>query len=207
VKSIDAFIPGCNDLKYAKKNVFACLPHINHKEMHMFHKAIAAQCTMKVLMTCSLLLYCVAWMTSGPAQAQSSPENQPQFVHVVLSHQSFAQTLQSFKKELAQAGWSVVNVTNMSGMLSEKGFTLDPLMILDVCSGKYSAQVLSDDAYRPISAFMPCRVSIYKTSDGNVFISRMNTSAFLESMPPEVAKIMSVSDDEIAAVIAKAVKE
>jgi uncharacterized protein (DUF302 family) len=80
-------------------------------------------------------------------------------------------------------------------------------MILDVCSGKYSAQVLSDDAYRPISAFMPCRVSIYKTSDGNVFISRMNTSAFLESMPPEVAKIMSVSDDEIAAVIAKAVKE
>lgn len=53
---------------------------------------------------------------------------------------------------------------------------------------------------------MPCRVSIYQTSGGEVFIARMNTGAFVDMMPPEVAEIMSASDSEIEEIIARTVR-
>lgn len=146
----------------------------------------------------------VAWILPGAALAQSG--DQPQLVEVVKSNKSFPETLQVFKEEAKAAGWSVLNVNNMAGVLSMRGFTLEPVVIIDVCSGRYSARILANDDYRPVSAFMPCRVSIYQTSGGDVFISRMNTSAFLEMMPPEVAEVMAASDEEIAQIIARTVR-
>jgi uncharacterized protein (DUF302 family) len=52
-----------------------------------------------------------------------------------------------------------------------------------------------------MSAFMPCRVSIYQTSDESVFIARMNSGAFTEMMDPMVAEVMAASDAEIAEII------
>lgn len=141
---------------------------------------------------------------SGISLAQSA--NQPQMVVVVQSNKPFAETLKAFRDEAIKAGWSVLNSTNMAGILSERGFTLAPVVILDVCSGKYSAQILRNDAYRPISAFMPCRISIYQTTDGKVFVTRMNTAAFTSMMPAEVADVMKSSDAEIAQIIARATR-
>jgi uncharacterized protein (DUF302 family) len=157
------------------------------------------------LLNLGLILLLVAWTIPGVAMAQVAGE-QPQLVQVVKSNKSFPETLKAFKEEAVTAGWSVLNANNMAGVLSERGFTLDPVVILDVCSGKYSARILANDEYRPVSAFMPCRVSIYQTSEGEVFIARMNTAAFLEMMPPEVAEIMAASDEEIAEIIARTVR-
>jgi uncharacterized protein (DUF302 family) len=131
---------------------------------------------------------------------------EPQMVEVVQSNKTFPDTLKTFKEEIGKAGWSVLNANNMAGVLSERGFMLHPVVILDVCSGQYSARILGNDEYRPISPFMPCRVSIYQTSDGRVFVARMNTSAFAGLMPPEVAEMMAASDREIDRVIAETVR-
>ena len=129
--------------------------------------------------------------------------DQPKLVQVVQSERSFPATLKSFKEEVARAGWGILNIHNMAGVLSERGFTVNPVVILDICSGKYSAQILSKDEYRPISVFMPCRISIYQTADGKVFIARMNTGAFATMLPPEVAEVMSASDEEVVKIISK----
>ena len=154
----------------------------------------------------SVLMACyVTCMVPGHASAQGVEGQNGELVQVIQSKKSFPETLKAFKAEVSKAGWSVLNVNNMAGVLSERGFTLHPVVILDVCSGTYSARILSNDDYRPISAFMPCRVSIYRTSDGKVFIARMNTNVFITMMPPEVAEVMSASDEEIAKVITKTV--
>ncbi|MCK9230413.1 MAG: DUF302 domain-containing protein [Syntrophales bacterium] len=145
-------------------------------------------------------------MIPGNAAARETATDQPQLVQVIQSQKSFAETLRTFKEEVAKAGWSVLNANNMAGVLSERGFTLHPVVILDVCSGKYSARILSRDEYRPISAFMPCRVSIYQTSDGSVFVARMNTNAFVHLMPPEASEVMSASDEEIDRIISAAIR-
>jgi len=160
--------------------------------------------TIRGIKAFALLLLLAAWVIPGVAMAQGG--DQPELVQVVKSNKSFPDTLSTFKEEVRKAGWSLLNSNNMAGVLSERGFTLDPVVILDVCSGKYSARILSNDDYRPISAFMPCRVSIYQTSTGDVFIARMNTGAFVQMMPPEVAEVMTASDSEIAEIIARTVR-
>ena len=53
---------------------------------------------------------------------------------------------------------------------------------------------------------MPCRVSIYMTSEGDVFIARMNAAAFAGMMDPMVAEVMIASDNEISEIIAAAIR-
>ena len=158
------------------------------------------------LMTSGLMVFFVLWMVVLFSPGHGMAGDQTEFVQVLESTKSFSETLETFKKEAGKAGWTLLNVNNLAGVLSEHGFTLHPVMTLDVCKGTYSVPILSNDEYRPASAFMPCRVSIYKTSDGRVFVARMNTSVVAKKMSPKVAEIMSASDGEIAEIIAKAVR-
>jgi len=48
---------------------------------------------------------------------------------------------------------------------------------------------------------MPCRVSVYPSSDARVFISRMNVCAVSKMMLARVAKVMPESDVEISETI------
>ncbi len=158
------------------------------------------------LIAAGLLFFSMAWLSPGFSQAQDAASDQLQFVKVVQSEKSFSATLKAFRDEVGKAGWSILNMHNMAGVLSERGYTIHPVVILDVCSGQYSARILGNDAYRPISVFMPCRVSIYQLSDGKVFVAMMNTGAFAKMMPPEVAEVMSASDAEIGQIIANTVR-
>jgi uncharacterized protein (DUF302 family) len=170
-----------------------------HLKKHAFRSANCRLATLGVA-----LLLMAAWIIPGLAMAQGGEQHQ--MVLVVKSNKSFPDTLKAFKEEVSKGGWSLLNANNMAGVLSERGFTLAPVVILDVCSGTYSARILSKDDYRPISAFMPCRVSIYQTSGGEVFLTRMNTGAFVRMMPPEVAEVMAASDKEIAKIIDRTVR-
>ncbi len=149
----------------------------------------------------------LALLVAGSAQAGGHAGEQPDMVKVTPSPHSFPATLAAFEREVDAEGWSILNRNNMAGTLSERGFTIDPVVILDVCSGRYSAQILEEDAYRPVSAFMPCRVSIYQDSQGEVFISRMNVPGFLPMMPDGVAEVMENSSEEIEAIIERTIAD
>jgi uncharacterized protein (DUF302 family) len=152
------------------------------------------------------ILLASASLLSTNAQAEQATGEKPQVVLVTPSEKNFPETLRDFQAKVAEAGWSVLNVNNMAGTLSERGFTVAPVVIIDVCSGAYSHRILSQDDYRPTSAFMPCRVSIYQTSEGKVFVARMNAGAFAAMMPEEVGKVMTESDAAIGRIIDSAVR-
>ncbi|WP_026279998.1 DUF302 domain-containing protein [Thioalkalivibrio sp. ALJ16] len=155
----------------------------------------------------ALVALLLAFALAGVAQAGSHGGGQPEMVKVTPSPLSFPDTLAAFEHEVSEAGWSILNRNNMAGTLSERGFTIDPVVILDVCSGRYSAQILENDAYRPVSAFMPCRVSIYQDAAGDVFIARMNVPDFLPMMPEGVAEVMEKSSEEIEAIIERTIAQ
>ncbi|MFO7599939.1 MAG: DUF302 domain-containing protein [Candidatus Desulfacyla sp.] len=162
--------------------------------------------TIRQRIAAGLVLFFAICILPGLASAQGTSGDRPQLVQVIQSKKSFPETLKAFKEEVRKAGWSLLNVTNLAGVLSERGFTLHPVVVLDVCSGKHSSRILSNDDYRPFSAFMPCRVSIYQTSDGRVHIARMNAAAVTEIMLTGVAEVMLASDKEIAEIIANTVR-
>lgn len=171
----------------------------------------ANQIKFSIAQRLSALLLAAALMVSinlipQAAVAEQQDGEMPPMVQVIESPKSFAETVDAFRAEVDNAGWSLLNENNMAGVLSERGYTLDPVVIFDVCSGRYSAQILGNDEARPFSAFMPCRVSIYKTSDESVFIARMNTAAFADMMDPMVGEVMAASDAEISEIIAATIR-
>lgn len=130
---------------------------------------------------------------------------QPQMFLQTQSPKPLPDTIKAFKEEVAAGGWSLLNVTNMAGILSEKGYTLSPVLIFDVCSGKYSAQILSKDEHRFVTPLMPCRVSIYQTGQGKVIISRLNAKSMAPMFSPELAEVMMKSSGEVEVIIEKTI--
>lgn len=121
---------------------------------------------------------------TGQAQAEgdANVSPHPMFVETV-SHSNLPTTVSAFLEEVSAAGWSHLDTINMAGVLSARGFTLDPVLILEVCSGKYSAALLDSDQTRIVASMIPCRVAIYQTSDDRVIVSQMNAAAMAEMMP------------------------
>lgn len=131
--------------------------------------------------------------------------DQPDLVQVTSSPLNFTETLAAFRNEVSEAGWSILNENDMAEVLNQRGHEIHPVTVIDVCSGKYSARILENDAYRPVSAFMPCRVSIYEDRSGQVYIARMNVPAFLPMLPEGAAQVMQESSVEIEAIIERTV--
>ncbi len=120
---------------------------------------------------------------------------------------NFPQTVAAFKAEVKASGWSILTVHNMAGILSTKGYTLQPVLIIEACSGKYSARLLENDDTRFVSSMMPCRVAIYQTSTGKVIINRMNSAMFAGMMDGVVAEVIKKSGADMEAIIARTLKQ
>jgi len=145
----------------------------------------------------------------APVQASNAstatPKNvspHPMFVENI-SPANLPTTVSVLLEEVRAAGWSHLDTVNMSGVLAARGYTLDPVLILEICSGRYSAALLDSDETRFVSSLIPCRVAVYQTSDDRVVISRMNSAGMAEMMPGEVREVIAASGAEVEAIIAR----
>jgi len=94
---------------------------------------------------------------------------------------SFEETVSRFEGEVKAGGWSVLQVHDMQEILSRHGHEVEEVKIYELCSSRYSMEILALDDERIVSPLMPCRVSIYKKSSGETYIGRMNS--VLMAMP------------------------
>ena len=127
----------------------------------------------------------------------------PEMFLLDTSPKSLSETRTAFEAEVKAAGWGILNTLDMAAILAKKGHRLKPVLVMEACSGKYSAQLLAEDRNRYIAPMIPCRVALYETEDGKVVISRMNAKAMAAMMTPEVAKVVAQSGEEMEDIIAK----
>jgi hypothetical protein len=70
-------------------------------------------------------------------------------------------------------------------------------MMVEACSTKYSKPILNDDKTRILSILMPCKITVYKKSDGKVYIGTMNAGLMGKMFGPMVGEIMGkVAEDQ-----------
>jgi uncharacterized protein (DUF302 family) len=102
-------------------------------------------------------------------------ENSP----VIESRSSltFTETIDQIKKSAEEKGWKVPIVHNLQESLNKAGQEVLPVSVIELCSPAYSGAILKDSKDRSLSAFMPCRISVYEKDDGEVYISRMNAGS------------------------------
>ena len=159
-----------------------------------------------------LLLAITIWLfgSMASAQAQTQAPAKPAMPALFLedtSPKALVPTTEAFREAVKAAGWSVLGVTNMSGILSERGFTLHPVLVFDACSGKYSADLLSKDETRFVASMIPCRVAIYQTSMGKVVISRMNSIAMADMVGGHAGTVIRKSGEEMEQIVAATLKK
>ncbi len=78
------------------------------------------------------------------------------------SKYDFETTISNFEEEVNSAGWKISMVHDMQETLKGFGHDVREIKVYELCSSKYSAEILKLDYERIVSPpMMPCRVSIY----------------------------------------------
>jgi uncharacterized protein (DUF302 family) len=158
------------------------------------------------------LLAVTIWLLAGlsAAQAQTKPGAKPAMPPLFLEDASpmpLVPTIRAFEEAVRAQGWSMLGVTNMAGILSERGYTIAPVLIFEPCSGKYSADLLGRDETRFVASMIPCRVAIYQTSTGKVIISRINSAAMGDMVGGHAGSVIRKAGEEMELIIRATLKK
>ena len=115
----------------------------------------------------------------------------------------FDRTVEVFETTVRAEGWSVLTVHDMQQILAGHGHDVNAVKIFELCSSKYSAEILALDDERIVSPLMPCRVAIYEKSDGVTYIARMNSDLMARPFGGVISSVMQVAAVETEQVIAQ----
>ena len=94
-------------------------------------------------------------------------------------------------------GWTLSGLRNAAKPIQKDGGNVLPVLMIEACSTRYSGPILKDDALRFLSILMSCKISVYKKSDGKVYIGTMNASLIGAMFGTKVGNIMKeVAEDQ-----------
>ncbi len=103
-----------------------------------------------------------------------------ELAYVVETNKSFDVAVVSVLRAVEQKGWALFNVYDVKERLAAKGFTQEPLKIIEICSAKHSNQLLNKD--RLASLCMPCRIIVLEEK-GKVKIASIRPSMISDFFP------------------------
>jgi len=92
--------------------------------------------------------------------------------------------------QAAGNGWALFGLRYPTRPVEAEGVSVLPVMAIEACSPKYSGPILKDDKVRFLSLLMPCKISVYKKSDGKVYIGTMNAGLIGKLFGPMVGETM-----------------
>ena len=116
------------------------------------------------------------------------------------------ETLVMLEKALLEGNWKIMHTHQLHQSLKNHGFEVLPAVVMEVCRPDYSVKILSLDNERVFSSLMPCRISLYNTSDGKTWISRMNSGAMAREAGGVTEEVMTKAFNEIETILAPIIK-
>lgn len=104
----------------------------------------------------------------------------PKFVYQTTTSRSFEETRKRLEEKAGLEGFRVLHVHDVRATLKEKGFEIDPTVIVEVCNSGLASEALGLD---PLAALMmPCKVVVQEKA-GEVTLSTFLPEAFVEGEP------------------------
>lgn len=116
-----------------------------------------------------------------------------------LSPFGFEETVARIQHNIQNTGngWELAGLRNPARAVQGDGGNVLPVMMIEACSTLYSKPILRDDTVRFLSILMPCKISVYKKNDGNIYIATMNAGLMGKMFGPLVGGVMSqVAQDQ-----------
>ncbi len=121
-------------------------------------------------------------------------------------YDDFDTTVEQFQQKVHDAGWSILTVHDMQEIMERHGHEVLSVKIFEICSSRYSAEILKLDDERIVAPLMPCRVAIYQKSNGNTYIGRMNSELMARPFGGVIKRVMQVAAAEMEDVIQQMIR-
>lgn len=119
------------------------------------------------------------------------------------SKYGFEETINQLTELVPENEWKIIQILDLQETMRKNGKDVLPVKVVEMCKPDYAYQLLSEDSQRIYSNMMPCRVSVYEKSDGNTYISRMNSAMFAEQIGGVMQGVMSNAFDDVEKMIKK----
>ena len=125
-----------------------------------------------------------------------------QFDYSVTTSKTVDEAVLAIEAKALEKGFRVLHIHDVKATLAAKGFEIEPMKIVEVCSAKFASQVLAAD--KKISLMLPCPISVYE--EGSLTcIAALKPSAIagfypdagIESVAADVERIILSIIDEI----------
>jgi len=113
----------------------------------------------------------------------------------------FDETVQKIREKAEENGWKIPIMHDMQQILKNNDIDVPEVTIIELCKPKYSGPLMKEDASRFVSSLMPCRISVYRKTDGKSYISRINSTMLSMFMEGAIGEVMGQSGNEIEMVL------
>lgn len=119
----------------------------------------------------------------------------------------FEETINQFTKLVPENEWKVIQILDLQETMRKNGKDVLSVKVLEICKPDYAYHLLSEDSLRIYSNMLPCRVSVYEKTDGETYISRMNSEMFASQIGGVMQEVMSKAFDEVEAIVKEIAKD
>lgn len=117
------------------------------------------------------------------------------------SNKSFDETVEWIDKTVTDNNWKVLTIHNLQDSMDKNGYEVLPVKVFAICQPHHAVKILGKDDERIVSSMMPCRISVYEKSDGNTYLSRMDTAMMSANFEGAVKEVMTSTSEEIEEMI------
>jgi uncharacterized protein (DUF302 family) len=117
------------------------------------------------------------------------------------SKYNFSTTAEKLSEIVLNSGWKIPAMHDLQNTIKIFGKDILPIKVFEMCHPKHSSRLLELDNERIVSTFMPCRISVYEKSDGEVYISRLNGALLAQSFGGIIEEVMSQANNEMEEMI------
>ncbi len=113
------------------------------------------------------------------------------------SSQEFDETVASIQTRAQKRGWKIPKVYDLQQSLAGvSDSTMTALKVISLCQPNHAYTLLREDSNKNMSALMPCRVSVYQTETGDVYITRLNAELLSKMYGGTVESVMGMVSEE-----------
>ncbi len=125
-----------------------------------------------------------------------------EFDYTVQTDKSFDEAVSAVQAKSKEKGFNVLVVHDVKATLESKGFSREPMKIIEICNAKYVDKVLARDI--KIALMLPCPVVVY-IQDGKTFISTLRPRVLADFYSSAgIAEIAADVDEIVLAIVDEA---
>ncbi len=94
------------------------------------------------------------------------------------SKYDFDKTIEVLTESVKNNNWKMPHQYDMQQIMANNGFEVGPVKVISMCKPDIAVKILSKEKDQHVSAMMPCRVAVFRKTNGKTYVSRINPMLF-----------------------------